>query len=232
MLALLFLSLIVATPAAAADRAIGLGSFDRVRVEGPYEVTIATGISPAARISGDADAVAAIDLRIDGTALVVRAGGNGWGERPGARGSGEPVRIMLATPLLATATSSAGARLAIGAMRGDRVDLTVTGSGAIAVESVETADLRATVIGAGGMTLAGRAAKARLLVTGPGSIDAARVAAGDLVVRQDGTGEVKAQARYSAQVGNSGVGRVAIAGPAKCVVRPATGGPVTCEGGR
>ena len=52
----LALLVLVSAPAAAAEKRVSVGSFDRVRVTGPFEVTHRTG-SPGASVSGDARAV-------------------------------------------------------------------------------------------------------------------------------------------------------------------------------
>ena len=52
----------LSTPAVAEERRIGLGSFERVRVEGPYRVTIATGASPGATVRG-AGGLDGVELR-------------------------------------------------------------------------------------------------------------------------------------------------------------------------
>ena len=42
----------LASPAAAATRNFGITSFEKVRVEGPFKVTLTTGVAPFARASG------------------------------------------------------------------------------------------------------------------------------------------------------------------------------------
>lgn len=224
----LFVFLIALMPATAwaADRTIAVGSFDRLRVEGPFDVRVSAG-SPGARIVGDRSAAERIDIRLEGTTLIVRAGSGGWGERPRQNG-GEAPRIILSTPSLGTISAMGGAMLAVDRLKGQRIDLSLSGAGAIAVTQIDADQLNATVIGAGGMTLAGRAARARLLTNGPGSIDAGGLVVKDLDVRLEGLGETKAQACYTATVTNSGLGRVTVTGGAKCVVKAAAGGPVTC----
>lgn len=232
MIRALLFSLLLATPAVAAERTIGTGSFERLRVEGPFDVRVAAG-SPGARLSGDRDAIDAVDLRVEGGTMIVRGGVNAWGERRAGRGADDgPIVVTLSTPALVSATSNGGAVVAIAAMRGDRIDLAVTGSGTMKLDDATAADLNATVIGTGTIAVAGRTARARLLANGPGGIDAARLDAGDAVVRLEGVGAVRARARYTAQVSNAGLGTVEVAGPAKCVVRGQSAGPIRCEGPR
>jgi hypothetical protein len=227
------LAALVATPASAAERSIGIGSFDRLRVEGPFEVRVATGTSPRVTISGDAAAIERVAIRADGRTLVVRGATDGWGERPTRTGAAEaePLVVTLSTPSLAAITSTGGGRITTGALKGDRVDLSVSGAGAILAEGAAAADVNMLVVGAGTIQITGRTTRARLTVNGPGGIDAAALDAGDVVVTVAGTGETRARARYTARVSNAGLGRVAILGAGKCTVTPATA-PVTCESGR
>jgi hypothetical protein len=231
LLAVLLLSSPAFGQSSTTSRTVSVGSFDRVRVEGPFEVRVTIG-SPRATITrkGGADDVA---VRVDGTTLSVRKGTGGWGEQRGGGSSGGgggagPIVVMLSTPGLTSASVAAGGRLTIAKMRGMRVEVTVSGNGSLSVAAADTDQLNATVIGGGQMMLAGRAARARLVTSGPGAIDASGLVVDDLTVHLDGVGETKAAARYTAQVTNSGLGSVTVTGNAKCRVDAAAGGPVVC----
>lgn len=221
----LLLLLLLPTPAPAADRTVGLGSFDRLRVEGPFRVRVATG-SPRATVSGDRQAIDEVEVRGDGDTLVVRMGSNGWGERPVAGVA--PIVVTLSTPALARAWVSGAAELTVARMKGQRVDLSVSGSGTVSVAAVDADQLSATVIGSGTVTLAGHVARAQLIVNGPGGIDAGALVADDLTLIHDGAGNTRAQARYTARVTHTGLGQVEVVGNARCSVKAAGGGPVSC----
>ncbi len=215
---------LLSAPAAAAERTIGVGSFDRVRVDGGFDVRITTGRSPRATISGDAAALDLVDLRVDGTTLHVHRLSD-TSRTP--RGT-QPVVVTLAAPTLVSASLIGGGRLAVTGMRTMRADLSVAGTGTIAVEGLAAEQANASLVGTGRITLAGRATHARLLTNGPGTIDASALAADDVTVRLDGPGETTAQARYTATVSSTGLGRVTVAGKPKCTVQPPAGGSVTC----
>lgn len=223
---------LIAAPAFGAERTVGIGSFDRLRVDGPIEVRVTTGASPAARITGGRDAIEAIDVRLDGRTLVIRpAATSAWGERPHGSIDREPLTVSLGTPSLAAISSVAGARITATAAKGDRIDLSVTGAGAVAVDQATGTDLNATIVGAGTITVAGRTTRARLVANGPATLDAAKLEAGDLIVLLDGTGSIAGHARYTAQISNTGVGSVTVTGNGKCTIRRGNGGPVTCGTG-
>ena len=226
-----FLALMLTLPAAApaAERSVHIGSFDRIRVQGPFEVHVTEG-APGGTLSGDPRVIEGVEVRQDGTTLTIRNGIGKWGEQPRAATT-QPVVVTLSTRNVVNATVIGAGRLSIARMRGDRVDLTVTGAGAIAAAGIDTDQANATIIGGGAITLAGKAARARLLANGPATIDAGALVAGDLTVRVDGAGEVKANARFTATVNNIGLGQVTVAGRPKCVVKADAGGPVVCGGG-
>ncbi|SEN52708.1 Putative auto-transporter adhesin, head GIN domain [Sphingomonas gellani] len=210
----------------AAERSVHPGSFDRLRLRGPYEVTVASG-SPGATLTGERDAIEGVEVRLDGNTLVVQPGNSGWGTSRPQRDSDQPVRIALTTPRLAMLAVVGAARVKVAAMKADRVDVAVTGSGSVTVDGIATDMANLSAIGTGTLTVAGRAARARLLGNGAATIDAAGLDTGEIYIRTDGTGDTRARARYGADIGNSGVGRVAVVGTPKCRVVP-QGGPVSC----
>lgn len=217
---------VAASPAVAAERNYSISSFERIRVEGPFDVRLATGRPSSGTAVADARTLDLLDLRVEGTTLVVRLNGNGWGESPkSARVA--PV-ITLTTPSLRSILANAGGKLSVTGMKGQRVDMAVNGNGAIAVTGAEADQLNATIIGSGRITVAGRAARVQLLSNGSGLIDAEGLAASDLIVRVDGTGETRAAARYTAKVTSNGLGRVTVAGSPACTVNAIAGGPVVC----
>ncbi|HVJ00421.1 MAG TPA: head GIN domain-containing protein [Sphingomonas sp.] len=225
--ALAFLLLAAAAPGAAAERSFTIGSFDRVRVSGPFEVRLEVGGSPRARAEGDRALIDRVDIRVDGGTLVVSMGVNGWGERGAADGA--PPVISLSTPTLRSAVVNGGGRLGITGMKGQALDLMVTGSGAIDARGLDARQLDAQVIGTGALHLAGSVAKVRLSSNGPAAIDAPGLAVDDLVIRTDGAGEAHVAARYTAEVTATGVGRVVVDGSPACTIRPAQGhAPVVC----
>lgn len=213
--------------AQAADRPVFVSSFDRLRVDGPFKVTVVAGRSPAARISGDARQLDAVEVMLDGTTLVIRPKPDRWQEQPRSPAAA-PVTVTLATPGIASIAVIGGGEVTVAGRRSTRLDLSVTGAGTIALTGADADQANATVIGNGRIALAGRAAKTRLLVNGAGRIEAAALDAGELTVRVDGPGETLARARFTATVTNTGLGHVAIAGTPRCVVKSDVGGPVTC----
>lgn len=216
------LALLIAGPAQAAQRDVLVGGFERVRVSGPFEVRIAVG-PPSAHIEGDEAALDGVDVDAEGDTLTVRPRGtSAAGPRSG------PAVVTLTSLTLRSVAVAGGARVSAERVGGERVDLAVNGSGTLSVTAADAIDLSATVIGAGSIAVAGKAARARLLTNGPGGIDADGLEADALTVRLDGPGATRARARYTAGVVNTGAGSVSVAGNATCTVRDTAGGPVAC----
>ena len=223
----LALLLLLPVSADAEERRVGLGSFDRVRIEGPYRVTIATGGSPGAVLRSDGS-LDGVELHTErGTLMLRRAASAGWGERRTAAGG--PVTVALTTPALAGLSAAGGAEVSVTRMAAPRIDVTLGGSGRIAIDTVAGDQLNAQLIGDGQIRFgAGKVGTLRLTASGTGGIDAGSIDAGDAVVHLAGSGAIAARARYTATVSNAGLGMVSVAGQPKCRLVGQPTGTVTC----
>src|SRR4051794_34857290 len=110
----LVLTLLLLTAASAPQSKRYLVSgFERVRVDGPYQVDIVRGPFSASA-EGDPKALDQLDVHVDGTTLVVGAGTRGWELRAGEAVASP--RIMLSTPMLSAVTVNGGGTVRITAM--------------------------------------------------------------------------------------------------------------------
>lgn len=229
MLRALLLAGLIAAPAGAADRSIAVTSFDRVRIDGPFQVELTTRATPNATVSGDARALDLVNVRVDGGTLVVRADRGGWGERGRSGGAAPVVRIQ--TRELKSASIVGGGTLAVvGPVSAERVDLNVTGAGSLAIPGLAAGQVTATLIGTGQVTLGGTARSARLIGNGAGRIAAEALTAGDVVVRTEGTASVGVTARYTASAFSTGLGPIEILGRPECKGKAQADGPIRCGG--
>lgn len=220
----LLLFLVLAAPAGEAERKVAVGSFDRVRIAGDYQVRVLTGRSPGAVLTGPAAALEQVDLQVNGSVLSLATRG------PRVK-DGAPVTVTLLTPAVVAASLVGAGSVTVDAMTGPRADLSVAGSGMITVEALTADQVAAASIGEGRLTLAGRSRALRLSTTGSGTVDAAGLVTDELVVRLNGTGETRAQARYQATIWSTGAGKVTVTGKPKCAVRAPAGSAVTCGAG-
>lgn len=222
---LALLSLFALTAAAPGDdRSFMVSGFERVRVDGSYDVRIVTGGPFAAVASGDADALLRLNVRVDGGTLVVATGADGGGVR--TRPSGAiVVRVSVPTPIRA-ALVNGGGRLAIDRMKSQRVELGVNGAGTLRVDGIDAGEVVATQTGAGSLAASGKSGRATFSSYGVGAIDAAGLEVNDLTVRSDGSGGGSFAARYTARINALGLGPVSVAGAPKCTISGTA--PVTC----
>ncbi len=222
------LLLFIPAAASADERRVALGSFERVRINGAFEVTITTGGAPGATVIADRGVIGEIDLYSEGTTLTIRRTTSGrWSEQTQGVATA-PVRILLTTPRLSAITVIGGSRVGVTRLVGTRVDLAATGNGAITAAAVQSDQLNVQLIGDGKIGVAGRTTAARLLANGAGTIDATALEANDLNAHLDGLGTIAARARYTAQVSSTGLGTITVAGRPKCRVTASAGAPVTC----
>ena len=103
--ALALLSSAVSSQAIAAERTLSVTTFDRVRIDGPYKVKVATGVSPFAKVSGSPAAIDGVSVDQQGRTLIIRNNPSAWG---GYQGKGRgPVEISVGTPDLSPPGSTA-----------------------------------------------------------------------------------------------------------------------------
>jgi hypothetical protein len=222
--------LAAAAPAAAAERAWSVTDFDRVQIEGPYEVTLVTGRPSAARGLGSAQALEGVIVEVQGGQLRIHRNPSAWGGYPGA-GAG-PLRIEVSTRDLRGATVIGAGRLAIDRVRGLRAELSLSGSGRIEVGRLEADTLFLGLVGSGAIRASGTARQVRATIQGSGDLVAADLVADDLTLTAETAGRVAITARRSAKVRAGGSGDVEIGGSPACTVTALGAGRVRCGAGR
>ncbi|WP_167737441.1 GIN domain-containing protein [Sphingomonas parva] len=218
--------LLAAAPAVAAERNYSVTDFDRIQVEGPYQVTVTTGGFSRARAVGDQAAIDRLSLDVQGRTLRIRANRAAWGGYPGARSG--TVRIEIGARSLTMASVIGPGSLAVDRAKGLKVDLSVSGSGRLAVAAVDADNLGIGLLGSGTISAGGKARQARVTIQGSGNLEGESLAADDAVVIADTAGRIAFAARRTARVTASGPGEVSIAGAASCTVTGPAAAGVTC----
>jgi hypothetical protein len=219
--------LAAAAPATAAERRFLVTDFDRIQVEGPFEVELTTGRPSAAIASGSSLALDRVSIDVQGRTLRVRPNRSAWGGYPG-QVSGGTVRIVLSTRDLRAAAVSGPGTLAIDRARGLKVELTITGSGTLAVAAVDADQLVIGLTGSGRIGIAGKAKTLRASIRGSGDLDGAGFRADDADIVTETAGKIAFTAIRAAKVRANGVGKVAISGAPACTVTGLGGGNVRC----
>lgn len=224
--ALLLLALSAAAPAGAAERRYSVTGFDKVQVDGPYEVRIVTGAAPGARAVGDQAAIDRVSVEVQGQTLRIRNNRNAWGGYPGdVHGI---VVIEASTHELRAASVVGSGSLAIDRAKGLRVELSISGSGRLSLAAADADTLVAGVLGSGRMTLAGKAKQLRAAVQGTGDLDGRALNADDADITADTAGLIAVGVLRTAKVNASGAGDVQVIGHADCTLSGLGASRVRC----
>lgn len=222
----LLAALFVATPAAAAERNYPVTDFDSVRVEGPFEVALATGRASHVRATGTADALDRVSVEVEGRTLRIRTNVSAWGGTPGQ--SPGPVRIEVSTQDLARATLLGSGSLAIDKARGLRLDLALGGNGRLSVGAVDEDNLNVDLLGSGRITLAGHAKQMHAAIKGSGDLMGTGLTADDVQFVTDTAGTVTLGAARSAKITAIGAGDLTVGGTPACTVDNKGAGRIRC----
>jgi len=210
--------LAIASPASAATRNFGINSFEKLRIEGPYKVRLATGVAPFAKASGSPAALERIALEMRGNTLLVRANSSGWGGGYPGLDMGS-VEITLGTHDLTSASLTGSGALQIDKVKGLSFDLSVQGSGTAAIGQANVDQLKVGIGGSGSATLTGRAGMMTAIVRGVSSLQAQNLATKDATIGAEGTATVDAKVTNSAKVDGNGAITVRFTGSPACTLR-------------
>ena len=220
-LPLLTLLALASLPAAAAaptaQRNYSVTSFDRIRVDGAYDVRLTTNVAPFARASGPSAALDGVSLNVEGHTLVIRPSSSSWGGYPGA-GRG-PVTIEVGTHDLTTAWLNGAGSLTIDRVRGLAFDLAIQGSGTAKIDNVDIDQMKIGISGAASARLAGRAARLTAVIRGSSLLDGEALNVKDAIIGAEGPAIVKLAVSESAKVDALGLAAVTLTGAPACAVK-------------
>ena len=210
-------SLALAAPASAATRNFGITSFEKVRVDGPFKVTLTTGVAPFARASGSQAALDRVAVEVRGNTLVVHTNLNAGAGYTGKDAG--PVEISLGTHDLSSAWVNGSGVLSIDHVKGLKFGLSVQGSGAGEIGDANVDQLSVTVVGSANARLAGNAGKLTALIRGISSLDASALSAKDASLGAEGSATIAADVGNSVTVDASGPATVRLTGSPACTLR-------------
>ncbi|HJQ18642.1 MAG TPA: head GIN domain-containing protein [Allosphingosinicella sp.] len=221
------LALWISFPASAAERRYTVTDFDRVRIEGAYQVSLATGRASSARASGSQEALDRLQIDVEGMTLRIRPNQSAWGGYPGRQDTG-PLRITLTTQSLRAATVQGAGTLNVDRAGGLRLDIALAGSGAIAIPKIEADALAVALLGSGTIQLGGTTKTVRAQISGSGNLLAEGLTASDAQVLGDTAGTIRLTVSRSAKVTASASGDVDVLGSPACTVKVTGTGRVRC----
>lgn len=231
LLALLALASLPAAAAAPTTRTFSVTGFDRIRVDGPFKVSLRTNVAPYARATGTLASIDGLNMKVEGRTLVIRTGAGGWGGYPG-EGRG-PVTIDVGTHELSAVYINGAGALDIDRVKGLAFEISIQGSGTARIDHVDVDQMKVGVSGAGTTRLSGRAAKLTATVRGTSAFEADGLRVTDAVIGAEGPSVVRAQVTNSAKVDASGLVSVTLTGDPACTVKARGSASVDgCKGTR
>lgn len=223
----LSLSLLFASaPALAAERGFTITDFDRIRIEGPYEVHLETGRSSSARASGERAALDQLSLSTQGNMLIIRP--DRQNRRAGSRIATGPVVIRLSTRTLRGIALIGGAQLQVAALRAERLMASVEGSARLDLAALDVDRMDVMSVGSGTIGLAGKAKTLNVVLRGSARIAGEAMVANNLSLITESADAITLGARTTANVQAKGAGDVTILGRPACAVAATGAGTVRC----
>ncbi|MDB5736641.1 MAG: hypothetical protein JWO65_309 [Sphingomonas bacterium] len=212
--------------AQAATHGYSVSSFQRIRVEGPFDVKMHVGGAPGVRATGAQQMIDRLSVEQHDDTLVIKPLPGGWGGWPGSDHG--KLLVEVSTPSLSAASLAGSGDLAIDRVKGDRLDLSLAGSGDLGVGAIDVTQLRAVMTGSGDLTVAGRARQASATLTGSGDLHGDKLIADDATTSLIGSGDLVLGALHTAKATLAGSGDITIVGPAACTINRSGSGDVRC----
>lgn len=204
-----------AQAAGTTTRNFGIRSFEKIRVEGPYRVTLKTGVAPFARAKGSHAALDRIDFEMRGNVLLVRAGP--FSKQPGAAALA-PVEVELGTHNLRSAALTGSGSLSIDKVKALKFDLTVHGAGVGEIGQANVDQLSLSLGGNGSARLSGEAKQLTAILRGLSTLDISGLKVADAVFGSDGPSTVRANITKAAKIDAKGTASFALAGRPSCTL--------------
>jgi hypothetical protein len=206
-----------AAPATGAERRFTVTGFERIRVDGPFAVTLATNTAPFASAQGSASALDRIVIEMQGRTLVVRRDRTGWGGSP--KDADQSVEIALGTHDLSAAWVNGSGSLAIDRIKGLRFDLAVAGAGLADVAEADVDQLRVSLLGSAVGKIRGKALRLSTSVDGASALQGADLTVKDATISSTGPASVELTVTDTAKITAQGAGLVTLHGRPACTSR-------------
>jgi len=205
-----------AQAATTTTRNFGVRSFEKIRVEGPYRVTLKTGVAPFARAKGPNAALDRIDLEMRGKMLIVRSGP--FAKNPAAAALA-PVEVELGTHDLSSAALLGSGSLTIDKVKGLKFDLGVHGAGTTDIGQVAVDQLTLNLGGNAAARLSGKSKQLTAILKGLSSVDLSGLEVSDAVFGAEGPSTVRATVTKAVEIDGKGTASFVLAGRPSCTLK-------------
>lgn len=204
-----------AQAASTTTRSFGIRSFEKIRVEGPYRVTLKTGVAPFARARGPQAALDRIDFEMRGDMLLVRSGP--FAKNPAAAALA-PVEVELGTHDLSSAALTGAGSLAIDKVKGLKFDLSVQGAGTTDIAQVAVDQLSINLGGNAAARLSGKSQRMTAILRGLSTVELSGLQVSDAVFGAEGPSTVRATVTKAAKIDGRGTASFVLAGRPSCTL--------------
>lgn len=206
-------------------RTYAVDGFTAVALRGADNVDVRVGPGFSVRADGDPKVLDHLKIEREGSTLKVgrvRDAGWNWG--------GGRARIFVTLPRLAEAAIAGSGDMAIDRVEGASFKAEGAGSGSLSVGALRVDRADVSLAGSGNVKLAGSARALSVSIAGSGDVDAGGLTASQADVSIAGSGGVRAAVDGPADVSVMGSGDVDLGGKARCKVSKMGSGRVRCGG--
>ena len=225
-LPILLVLLAAASPTAAETRSFGINTFEKIRIDGPFKVTLTTGVAPYAKAVGSAQAVDRVAVDVRDNMIVVHTNVSSWSSDPNPNAG--PVEVLIGTHDLSSAWLSGAGSLSINKVKGLSFDFSVQGSALGEIGDVAVDQFNINLNGTANARLAGQAGKTTSVVRGTANLDASRLIVKDAAITADGSATVDQTVTNSVKVTAAGPATIRLKGNPSCSLH--AGGSTTITG--
>jgi len=196
-----------------------LDKYNKIRIEGPFDVSIDPNKTSGLTITAPNDALADIETKVEGGELILEIDNYGF--------MSPEMEVVIANDQL-EAVTVAGSGSFVGAVRTKRdLNLTVSGSGSIETEA-EADEVNAIISGSGDIRMTGSCKSLEASISGSGDMDFSNLDAIDADVAVSGSGDMKINVSGKIKASIAGSGSVEYKGKPEEVDKSISGsGSVT-----
>ena len=202
-----------------------LGEIDKVAAMVPATIRILAGDKPGLSIRGQENLLPLLSVTERGNQLEIEVE-DGYKLAPT-----EPLELTITLPRLRELALAGNSQGEIGHFKGDKLVLSLAGSGGIQAKRLELDSLEGNIAGSGGLDLgSGTVRTLELNIAGTGDVQGSRLESGEAEVNIAGSGDVEVRAKERLNINIAGSGSIAYWGDPKVEQRVAGSGSVTREG--
>lgn len=214
-------------PAEDVDMVYPLTAFNEVSSIGSQDVMISQGDVFAVRAEGPANRIEDLEAVVEDGRLVIRPRRGG----PNIRLTGhDDVTFHVTMPTIDRVALAGSGDVEVDRVTGPGFTGLVEGGGELVIRDLGTDWVELSVDGSGDLAVSGTTREARLSIRGSGEVDAEGLDTTTASITIDGSGEASLEVAERAEVTVNGSGDVDVTGPGLCAVTINGSGDVTCEG--